>query len=361
MSSLPFISDNWQFRCNRYTSTLAAGDPLSEVNAALWRSFKEEHRSILLEDDGDTAEVEVFSVQQGPTSAEAFYDWQPSSGTYNHVQRLLAAHASLRCAISQTEADRVIGVANVNVRELSPDQLNSMCSQIVAWWDINERTFASPFSRLAGIMRNWLDGVYGDAPGGEHPSLDALREIDFDDRAILIQSAKSTLSVLRESEVVDKNAPVLVIGEGLWAESVAVELELDGVQCRRTVDVNAGADADVLFLLHTQNCINADAARSLRGSAVVEMVPDQINPEADAILAERSIVVVPDLLANCATEIVEDWWIGGKRVPTWERALAMKFVQMWDDLSAVRSKEKLTWHDAAVHLALQRLAERWDI
>lgn len=361
MSTLPFISDNWQFRCNRYASTLGHDDPLGETNSALWRSFKEEHRQLLLQDGEDCAEADVFSVQQGPTRQETFYDWQPSTGSYNHVQRLLAAHASLRCAIAATEADRVIGAANVNIRELSPAQMSSLCGQIVDWWDASERTFASPFCRLAGIMRNWLDGVYGDAQVGEHASLDALRELTFDERAILIQSAKSLIEVLRQKDVVEETAPVLVVGEGLWAESVAVELELDGLQCRRSIDVNAGADTDILFLLHTQNCVDEKAARSLRGRAIVEMVPDQVNPEADRTLTEHGITVVPDLLTSCANEIVEDWWIGGKRVPTWERALTMKFGQVWDDIEAVRRDDKLTWHDAAVSLALRRLAERWQL
>ena len=360
MSTVPFISDNWQFRCNRYASTLPDNDPLAESNAMLWRSFKEEHRNLLLHDGDEMAEVGVVSVQQGPMRTEAFYDWQPSTGSYNHVQRLLAAHANLRCAIAGTEADRIIGAANVNIRELTPAQMDSMCAQIVAWWDANERTFASPFSRLAGIMRNWLNGVYGDAPGGEYPSLDALRELTFDQRDIIIQTAKEILSVLREREAVDKGAPVLVIGEGLWAESVAVELELAGVQCRRSIDIHAGADVDVLMFAHTQNCIDVKTAEALKGCAVIELVPDQVNPEADAILSDRGMAVVPDLLANCATEIVEDWWIGGKRVATWERALGLKLGQMWDDLEAARQKERLTWHDAAVHLALQRLAGLWQ-
>jgi hypothetical protein len=361
MSSLPFISDNWQYRCNRLVGTLPEGDPLRQINAILWRSFKEETRSIMIPEEGaEPREVSVYSVQQGPARTEAFYDWQPMAGSYNHVQRLLAAHASLRCALIDARADRVIGLAGVNLRDLSPDEIYNLCATIVEWWDSNERTYVSPFSRMASILRNWLRGGYGDAPGGDYPSLEALRALDIDQRHVIVHCGISALDALRKQGSVSGDASVGVVGVGVERESLAAELGNMGAPCHQYMDYPFGQEQDVMILLHAHNLIMPNRAGEVSCRALVEVIPDQINPDADEILMRRGVTVVPDVLCSCATDMVENWWLSGSAVPDWRKAMHGQVAELWEKISSSQEKHSCPHHDAALRLALSGLEGCWD-
>ena len=360
MVSHPFISDYWQYRCNRIMAALEPDDPVRAVNDTLWRSYKEEKRTLELRDDTENLiEVNMFSVTQVPTSTEAIYDWQHLTGTYSHVQRLLAAHASIRCALIESEADKIIGVSNVNLRELTQEQVHDFCGQIVSWWDKNERTFLSPYSRMAHIIRNWLDGMYGEKPGGNHPSLDALKTIEVEQKDVIVQSAISAFSMATNDVSEDEKITVAIIGRGLWSEALAVEMHTAGKPCHQYAELPDDLDCDVVFLMHTHNVINPEQAKNLRCRCIIEVLPDQINPDADPILLDRNIVVVPDVLCTCSADIVEDWWIKGQRVSDWSRALSLTMNDIWNRVKSVQEKRNICYHDAALMVAFERLAERW--
>lgn len=58
------------------------------------------------------------------------------------------------------------------------------------------------------------------------------------------------------------------------------------------------ADVDVLIPAAVENVLHGQNAASVRARLVVEAANGPTTPEADAILRERDIVVVPDILAN---------------------------------------------------------------
>ncbi|MDO8519713.1 MAG: hypothetical protein Q7T11_06080, partial [Deltaproteobacteria bacterium] len=58
-------------------------------------------------------------------------------------------------------------------------------------------------------------------------------------------------------------------------------------------------EADVYFFSAKEYTLTAEVARKLKpGSIVIELANMAVHPDADAILAERGITVVPDALAN---------------------------------------------------------------
>lgn len=63
-------------------------------------------------------------------------------------------------------------------------------------------------------------------------------------------------------------------------------------------------DVDILIPAALQGQITADNAASVRAGIVVEAANGPTTPEADRILADRGIVVVPDILANAGGVIV---------------------------------------------------------
>jgi len=362
MSAYPSVSDFWQFRCRRLAEQLTESHALKNLADTLWESFKEEiHRIAIPGVEENRLNVEVYSVQQGPARQYAFYEWQHTPERFRQVQRARAVHANLRCAFAGTANDKILGTVNVNLQELLLTQVDKLCEQLAGWWERNEGIYLSPFSQMAYVMRNWLDGVYGNKPAGEHPSLDPLKEIEVGPRMLIAEGAKSIYSILRQQLKLGSKPEIGLIGVGAWAESATSELRCLGAICDRFDHVPLGREREIYFLIHNENCITADEATELRCKALVEILPGQINPDADDVLMRRNLLVVPDLLCSCAQEILEDWWLGGRRVPGWAMVLFVRLSELWDELQKKRQDLGGNFHDAALLTALERLAYHWRI
>jgi glutamate dehydrogenase (NAD(P)+) len=57
-------------------------------------------------------------------------------------------------------------------------------------------------------------------------------------------------------------------------------------------------ECDVLVPAALENAIDAENVASVRAPFIVEAANHPVSPDADAILAERGVIVVPDILAN---------------------------------------------------------------
>jgi len=75
------------------------------------------------------------------------------------------------------------------------------------------------------------------------------------------------------------------------------DLESDGARRGTAHDVLC-AHADIVIPAATANQITADVAASVSTRLVLEIANGPVAPDAEAVLAERGIVVVPDLVAN---------------------------------------------------------------
>ncbi len=132
------------------------------------------------------------------------------------------------------------------------------------------------------------------------------------------------------------------------------------------------ADADIVAPDALENQLTAENARLVRARLVVEGANGPTTPEAERILAERGVVVVPDVLAN-AGGVVASYleWVQNVQCWSWgeeeSRSRLAKMMEsnfrrtlgVWGRLRE-RAAEA-TLRDAAVVAALQRLhdAMRW--
>jgi glutamate dehydrogenase (NAD(P)+) len=64
------------------------------------------------------------------------------------------------------------------------------------------------------------------------------------------------------------------------------------------------ADVDVLVPAALEHAIYAENARYVRARAIIECANGPTTPEADEILNDRGVVVVPAILANAGGVIV---------------------------------------------------------
>ena len=83
----------------------------------------------------------------------------------------------------------------------------------------------------------------------------------------------------------------------------------------------------------------------------------------DAILTERGVLVVPDILANAGGVIVSYFeWVQANMAYQWTEQevngrLREKMTKAWRDVVAYSGKNSLTYRDAATVLAVERVTE----
>ncbi|MFA9417709.1 glutamate dehydrogenase GdhB [Natrinema sp. HArc-T2] len=145
--------------------------------------------------------------------------------------------------------------------------------------------------------------------------------------------------------------------------SYATELA-DGDSARRLSNADLlELDVDVLIPAAVGNVITADNADAIQADIVVEGANGPTTFAADAILEERDIPVVPDILANAGGVTVSYFeWLQDINRRQWSlervnRELEEHMLDAWNDVRAEVEDGGLTWRDAAYVVALSRVAE----
>jgi len=122
-------------------------------------------------------------------------------------------------------------------------------------------------------------------------------------------------------------------------------------------------DCDVLIPSALENQITSENADRIKAKVVVEGANGPTTPEADSILEERGIVVIPDILANAGGVTVSYFeWVQGIQKYYWtEREVNIKLRDFMErasrtvlDLSIEKS---ISLRMAALMLAVERVAE----
>lgn len=122
-------------------------------------------------------------------------------------------------------------------------------------------------------------------------------------------------------------------------------------------------DADVLVPAALENAITKANARDVRAKIVVEAANAPTTPEADAILAERGVIVVPDILANAGGVTVSYFeWAQNVQQFRWELEyvqdqLGRRMRRSYRAVSDVAKERGLDLRTAAFVLAIRRVGE----
>lgn len=121
--------------------------------------------------------------------------------------------------------------------------------------------------------------------------------------------------------------------------------------------------ADVLVPAALENAITADNVDTVRASLIVEGANGPTSPEADDVLTERGVVVVPDILANAGGVIVSYLeWVQNVQSYTWSQAdVLMRLNDLMQNAAAevfARSDATgMTLRQAAHVIGVGRVAE----
>ncbi|WP_205698586.1 Glu/Leu/Phe/Val dehydrogenase [Conexibacter sp. SYSU D00693] len=156
--------------------------------------------------------------------------------------------------------------------------------------------------------------------------------------------------------------------DGLDVEALAEHL--DGGRALAEFDGGEGAEAgavlqveaEVLVPAATEDAVDADAARGLRGTKMVlEGANGAVVPEADDVLHDAGVLVVPDVLANIGGVVVSTFeWQQAREGRTWSaETVEQRLSDVMDAAAAAVSdraqRDGGSLRDAAFDLALERV------
>ena len=126
-------------------------------------------------------------------------------------------------------------------------------------------------------------------------------------------------------------------------------------------------DVDLLIPAAVEGVLDAEAAGRVKARWVVEAANGPTTHEGDRVLAERGVVVVPDILANAGGVVVSYFeWVQANQAYWWtereiEDRLEHRMVTAHRAVAAVASAEGISLRDAALTIGVRRVAEAHQI
>ena len=122
-------------------------------------------------------------------------------------------------------------------------------------------------------------------------------------------------------------------------------------------------DVDVLIPAALEDQITAENADRIRAGVIVEGANGPTTFEADAILKDRGVAIVPDILANAGGVIVSYFeWIQDLQAFFWEvgevrTQLAHGMSRAFDEVWSLAEQRGFDMRSAAYLLAAERVAD----
>lgn len=120
-------------------------------------------------------------------------------------------------------------------------------------------------------------------------------------------------------------------------------------------------DVDVLIPAALEGVINAENASKIKAKVVLELANGPVTPEAEAILTEKGILVVPDVLANAGGVTVSCFeWIQGRTGDYWteeevQQKLDKKLTKAFQEIWKIKKEKDITFRQAAYVRAVDRI------
>jgi glutamate dehydrogenase (NAD(P)+) len=142
---------------------------------------------------------------------------------------------------------------------------------------------------------------------------------------------------------------------------------LHGDTHRLTNDELLQLDCEILIPAALENQINEDNANKIKADIIVEAANGPTTREADRILRERGVVLVPDILANAGGVVVSYFeWVQNIEHLSWtldrvnsmlEEIMHRAFYEVIEQMN----KHAVTMRMAAYILAIERLVRATQI
>jgi glutamate dehydrogenase/leucine dehydrogenase len=122
-------------------------------------------------------------------------------------------------------------------------------------------------------------------------------------------------------------------------------------------------DCDVLIPAAMENTIDAEVAENIQAHTVVEAANGPTTPQADEILREKGVTILPDILANAGGVTVSYFeWVQGLQNFFWDLKQVQDQLQKvmdrsFDAVNAKADEADCDYRTAAYTIAISRVAE----
>ena len=122
-------------------------------------------------------------------------------------------------------------------------------------------------------------------------------------------------------------------------------------------------DCDILIPAALENQITEENARDVRARIIVEAANGPTSNEADRILTERGVIILPDILANAGGVIVSYFeWVQNLQHLSWDLdeingKLYHILINAFEEVYKIAAERHVSYRLAANMLALRRLVE----
>lgn len=140
---------------------------------------------------------------------------------------------------------------------------------------------------------------------------------------------------------------------------------LEGYPDADFIEGNAifGVDVDVLVPAAIQNVIRADNAADVKARLIIEGANNPTTLEADDLLRERGVLIVPDILANAGGVTVSYFeWVQDVQKYFWSEnetvgRLREIMTRAFDDVHSIARSENVDMRTAALIKGIRRVAD----
>ncbi|MCX7785338.1 MAG: Glu/Leu/Phe/Val dehydrogenase [candidate division WOR-3 bacterium] len=122
-------------------------------------------------------------------------------------------------------------------------------------------------------------------------------------------------------------------------------------------------DVDVLVPAALENQIHQDNVNNIKAKVISEGANGPTTPEADTVLEQKGVYVIPDILANAGGVVVSHLeWVQALSGLYWEaeevnRSMEKRMVSVFDKVWNKAKESKVSLRTAAYIVAIERIAE----
>ncbi len=126
-------------------------------------------------------------------------------------------------------------------------------------------------------------------------------------------------------------------------------------------------ECDILIPAALENVITKDNADNIRAKIISEGANGPTTPEADKILEEKEVFVVPDILANAGGVVVSYFeWVQDLNRYFWDEdrvnaELEKVLVRSFNEVYKIKEEYDVSSRDAAMILALKRVVKAFEL
>ncbi len=312
--------------------------------------------------------------------------------------KALSAWMTFKCAVANLPYGGGKGGIKCDPRKMSVAELERLTrAYTVAMADVfgPDKDIPAPDMGTSGREMAWLVDAYNKVHRGDFPGVTTGKPVGLGgslgrDAATGRGVMVATLAALNKMKIDPKNASAAVQGFGNVGSHACRLLNEQGITIRaigdhtatlwneKGIDIKAAlefvkanngvlkgftggveikpvelltANVDVLVPAALQNVITEEVAVNIKAKLIVEGANGPTTPEADHILQEKSVIVVPDILANGGGVTVSYFeWVQNKYGYYW----AEEEVNTRHDVSMTAAFDNV-WNNAAQYKTTMRI------